>query len=242
MKIISIGDTHGRLQWKTIVAKEHDADLYVFIGDYFDTRNRGYSGNRQIENFKDILEFKKANPDRVILLFGNHDFHYIKNIGEDYSGYQAGYALEIGELVEHAINKDLVQMCYMHDKYFFSHAGLTKTWVKATLAPNNIDPQVNDVMVNEINDFLKYKPRVFGFSIGENMSMTGDDITQGPIWVRPRSLFDDMVKEIVCVVGHTPVKKIYLNESFPSIIMIDCLGDVDEYLIIKDGVPSVGTF
>lgn len=239
-KIVCLGDTHGRLQWKTIVAKEHDADKILFIGDYFDTRTGGYSGNRQLQNFRDIIQFKEDNPDKVVLLFGNHDFHYIKGIGESYSGFQAGYALDIGELIENAINKDHVQMCYTHGKYFFSHAGLTKTWVKNTLSPNNIDPEVNETMVQAINDLLRYQPKAFLFTAGQNMSWTGDDVTQSPIWVRPAALLEDMVKDIICVVGHTQVRDLVINPQVPNLIMIDCLGEVNKYLIIQDGVASVG--
>lgn len=39
MKIVAIGDIHGRDIWEDIVKKEHDADKIVFVGDYFDTRD-----------------------------------------------------------------------------------------------------------------------------------------------------------------------------------------------------------
>jgi predicted phosphodiesterase len=236
-KLVCLGDIHGRSIWKDIVSHEKETNLFIFMGDYFDSHNKGYSGNRQIQNFKDILEFKKANTNNVILLFGNHDYHYIKGIGETYSGYQAGYALDIGEVVENAINDGLVQMCYLHDKFFFSHAGLTKTWVKLVLAPNNINPLVNEVMVQTINDYLKYQPRVFGFTMGERFSNTGDDVTQGPIWVRPYSLAKDMVEEIICVVGHTQVRELTIAEE-DRIILIDCL-DRRQYLSIQDGQPKM---
>jgi predicted MPP superfamily phosphohydrolase len=237
-RIICLGDTHGRVTWKEIVAKEASADRIIFIGDYFDSHNRGVSGNKQIVNFKEILEFKKSNPDKVILLTGNHDYHYIRGVGETYSGYQGVYALEIGELVEQAIKDDLMQMCYLHDKFFFSHAGLTKTWVQRTLTPNNINPLVNDIMIQQINDYLKFQPRVFGFAMGNNFDQTGDDITQGPIWVRPYSLTKDMVEEITCVVGHTQVKKLGINTALPNLILTDCLGSTGEYLIIENGIPK----
>ena len=68
--------------------------------------------------------------------------------------------------------------------------------------------------------------------------MTGDDVTQSPIWVRPHSLLSDMIKDITCVVGHTPVRHISLK--IPNLILTDCLGDTLEYLIINDGEPSIG--
>jgi predicted MPP superfamily phosphohydrolase len=238
-RIICLGDTHGRVDWKAIAEKElATCDKFIFIGDFFDSHDEESNGYKQIINFKEILELKKANSDKVVLLTGNHDYHYIRGIGETYSGYQAAYALEIGELVEKAINDNLMQMCYLYENFFFSHAGLTKTWVRRVLTPNNINPLVDDVMVQQINDYLKFQPIVFGFMMGGNFDQTGDDVTQGPIWVRPLSLMRDMVEGITCVVGHTTVQKLGLNPKHPSIILIDCLGTTGEYLIIEDSVAK----
>ena len=55
MKIISIGDIHGRNIWELIVKQEAEADLFVFMGDYFDTREN-ITAHQQIENFKKILK------------------------------------------------------------------------------------------------------------------------------------------------------------------------------------------
>ena len=229
MKIVALGDTHGRVVWKEIVAKELDSsDKIVFIGDYFDTHGGGVSGNKQIENFKDILQFKKDNMDKVVLLFGNHDFHYIRGMNETYSGYQAGYAIDIGAVIGDAISEGLVQMCFKHDKFVFTHAGVTLTWC----VDNEID--ITDLETS-INDLFKYKPAAFKFTMGDNYSNTGNDITQPPIWVRPESLLRDMVDGITCVVGHTTVKEIALSNK---LILIDTLGWSGEYLVINDGVAS----
>ena len=246
MRIIALGDTHGRNNWKAIAEKElATCDKFIFIGDYFDSHNSGYSGNRQIVNFKEILELKKANPDKVVLLTGNHDYHYIKGIGETYSGYQAGYALEIGELVEQAIKDGYLQMAFLVDDFFFSHAGLTKTWASMIMgleyanddkSMKNINPQLDDKLVQVLNDYLVYQPRVFMFRAGERMSMTGDDISQGPIWVRPYSLSKDKIEGVWHVVGHTQSRRLGIVDEH-QIILIDCLGETGEYLIIEDGKP-----
>ena len=77
-KVIYIGDIHGRDVWKEIVKKHSDADVFVFIGDYFDSFDIG--GLEQLHNVKDIVEFKKSqelDPNKkVYLLIGNHDIHY----------------------------------------------------------------------------------------------------------------------------------------------------------------------
>jgi predicted phosphodiesterase len=232
MKIVALGDTHGRSIWKEITAKEENADKIILIGDYFDTHGGGYSGNRQIENFKDILEYKKANMDKVVLLFGNHDFHYIRNIGENYSGFQASYAHDIGDVIHAAMDADLVQMCFVHDKYVFTHAGVTKTWCME----NEID---TSNLAQSINDLFKFKPNRFKFTPGVNWDNYGDDITQTPIWVRPASLGSDKLDGVVYVVGHTTVKALDVSKADTfNLIMIDTLGESQEYLVIEDGIPK----
>ena len=226
MKLIALGDTHGRSKWKEIVERENDADKIIFIGDYFDAKDGGYSANRQIENFKDIVELKRNNPDKVILLIGNHDFHYLNGVNEEYSSYQFGYAKDINATLQPAVDEGLLQMCYQNGKYFFSHAGVTNTGVDN----NNID---RDNLQDEVNELFRNDITKFRFTVGENFSYGGNDVTQPPIWVRPQSLTKDMVDGIICVVGHTQVKELTVMEE-NNLILIDCLGTTDEFLIIED--------
>jgi hypothetical protein len=238
MRIVALGDTHGRVNWKEIVAKEAAADKILFIGDYFDTHHAGVSGNKQLVNFKEILAFKREHPEQVVMLFGNHDFHYLRGMsakGEVYSGYQGGYAHDFGEAIDDALSDDSMQMCWIHDNFVFTHAGLTKTWCDRVLGTEEARGQELQTLVN---DLFKFKPLSFGFMMGDNYSQTGNDKTQGPIWVRPESLIPDMLEGITCVVGHTTVTQLGLKEELPNIILIDCLGTSGEYLIIEDGVPK----
>jgi hypothetical protein len=224
MKIVALGDTHGRDIWKTIVKIEEDFDKFIFIGDYFDTRD-GIDAITQIQNFKEILEFKKENPDKVILLIGNHDFHYLKGCGETYSGYQQYAAIDINEVLQPALASGHLQICYVYDDLIFSHAGLTNTWCET----NEIDLYNIEESVNV--KFMK-KMEAFRFEYGENLDRSGDDVTQSPIWVRIRSLLKDMVKGFTYIIGHTTIKELHMANS---IIAIDCLGTSKEYLVIKDG-------
>ena len=116
---------------------------------------------------------------------------------------------------------------------------MKKTWCEKYLGTRT--PNL-DVLEQGVNDLFKYQPKCFTFmnNVGENMDMTGDDVTQSPIWVRPMSLKKDMVDGIRCVVGHTQVRQLGLNDQFPQIILIDCLGYTDEYLVIEDGIAKIG--
>lgn len=223
MKIVVIGDLHGRGVWLDIVKKE-SADKYVFIGDYFDSFNISYE--HQDANFKDLIKFKEENEDKVILLIGNHDFHYMKNIYEKYSGYQHIYRYRIEEMLDKAFNKNYLNICYKYNDFVFSHAGITKTWYETFIKKYGVNLEKIE---EDLNDYLKYKPNVYNFNIGKNNSYYGDDVTQSPLWVRPNSLSIDSIDGVKQVVGHTAVNGIRIENN---LILIDCLDYKNEYLII----------
>ena len=118
MKLIALGDIHGRNIWKQIIEKE-TADKIIFMGDYFDSED--ISALQQIENFNHIIDFKLKNLNKVILLCGNHDYHYLRGVQEKYSGYQNLHSFDIGELLHTSIHNELIQMCFIDNQYLFTH-------------------------------------------------------------------------------------------------------------------------
>lgn len=219
-KAVAIGDVHGYDTWAVAVNNEPDAEMYVFVGDYFDSIN--ISRLQQIENFRNILAFKVANPGRVVMLLGNHDYHYLSCCKQRYTGYNVGFSVPIGAMLDDAIRDGHIKMCYSEDGYMFSHAGITKTWC----VDNDVD---TNNLAESVNDLFKYRPYKFEFvSGGDNK---GDDVYQSPIWVRPNSLVSDAVDGYLHVVGHTTCDDIYIRENM---ILIDTL-HVGQYLVIEDG-------
>ncbi len=217
MKIIAIGDIHGKRVWKDIISKESDADRIVFIGDYFDNYEMT-THHEQIENLKEILYLKQMYPDKYICLVGNHDISYI--LGEKISGYQNIGAIDIKEVIQIAINNNLLQMCHIEEDYLFSHAGVTKTWC--------IDNEVDPTSLQEsINDLLKYKPQSFRFY---GIDPYGNDVFQSPVWVRPESLLKDKIESYKQVVGHTRVKELV---EFRGVTFIDTLDTTKEYFKLE---------
>lgn len=225
MRLIAIGDTHGRDTWKDILKKETEADIIVFMGDYFDSKDN-INAEIQKLNFQDICDFARFNPS-VKLLFGNHDYHYLPGVNEDYSGYQEWQKTDIGELMVKAIKEVGLRMCYVNDGYLFTHAGVTKTWCEA----HGVEKGREEY---DINELFRFKPAAFRFKSGKNHSAYGDDITQSPIWVRPKSLLEDGISDYIHVVGHTVKDHIGYT---PRMIMIDTIAS-GEYLSITDGITK----
>ena len=75
--ILIIPDVHGRQFWKKAVGSG-DYDKVVFLGDYLDPYPDERIGELTAQhNFEDILSYYDQHPDKVVLLLGNHDLHYL---------------------------------------------------------------------------------------------------------------------------------------------------------------------
>jgi len=149
MKTVLIGDIHGRPYWKEIIEQEPDADRFVFVGDYFDSFT--IPGVKQMDNFLDIIEFKENTDKEVVLLLGNHDYHYLPEIDDtSTSGYQTvmapTYKILLGE------NKKYLQIAYQFDDFVCSHAGLSSVWLDDIIGDWDVTNMVDKV--NEL--FQKY--------------------------------------------------------------------------------------
>ena len=214
-KIIVLGDIHGRDIWKKIIQNELDFDLVIFIGDYFDSYDIDIM--TQMHNFRDIIAFRNENPDKVIMLLGNHDFHYTSGCIGNYSGFNYSTFYNMRLELDNLINNGTLLIAHQIENLLFTHAGVTKTFCKE----QKID---TDNLVESLNDHLIFKPNTFNFKVGSNNNVYGDDINQGPLWVRPNSLFEDGL-DYIHIVGHTSGKNIITKiENNRGYVIVDCIG------------------
>jgi hydrogenase maturation factor len=246
MKLVVIGDIHGRDIWKQIIAKEQDADEFVFVGDYFDSFR--IKGPDQINNFLDIIEFKKQSKVPVILLIGNHDHHYYP--GVDDSG-TSGYQTLLAPSIKHVVgdNKQYLQAAYQVGEFVFTHAGLSSEWLDDSIEGWN----ANNV-VDKVNELFQYQPGKIAYrsykQVGDQVYGAqgyGNEAFQGPIWIRPSALMNankkTLRKKIIQVVGHTPQDNIDIEGKSTGgrYYFIDTLEyNQGQYLIVTDGVVSLG--
>ena len=222
MKLVVLGDIHGRTIWKQIVEKENP-DKVIFLGDYVST-HEDIDEMQQIDNLEEILRFKKANSDKVILLRGNHDTQHL--------GYKwaecSGYNFEVAQYMQQEIKKEFLentQWIYREGNIIFSHAGVSKVWME-----NN-----NLKHVDQINELPPSK--VFGFTPDSHFDYCGTSKTQPPTWIRLEELAHYGVNNYIQVVGHTPITRICnikeeLKWAGEDIWACDCLPK--EYLVIHN--------
>jgi predicted phosphodiesterase len=248
MKTLVLGDTHGRPLWKEIVVYEQP-DRVIFIGDYFDSYD-DFTAAEQMHNFKEIIEYKETSftndgtddqrKTQVIILVGNHDFHYMDS-SEHYSGYQAGAASGISDLLFSNMNH--LQMAYQMDEYLFTHAGVSHDWYTYWMEMLHLE---GNSVVDNINEMWKASSRPFRFA---GSSPYGDSVWSSPIWIRPKSLHaanrDTFLKEqYIQVVGHTQQNQIDTKGKSTGgrYYYIDTLGTSGEYMVINDGELTFPTY
>ena len=243
MKTIVLGDTHGRSNWKLAIAQDQPNRI-IFIGDYFDSFE--FSGVEQIDNFKQIIQYKTDNPQvEVVMLIGNHDHHYFPEIGyTGTSGFQRTLAPSIMQVVDE--NRHHLQMAYGFGDYLFTHAGVSPIFMDQIFGP---DDWSKENVVVDLNEMFRYKPKAFDFN---GLEASGDNACQTPIWIRPRSLMHankkhpkSLKKDYIQVVGHTQMHKIDLkgSDQFTGgrYYFIDTMDTSGQYLVIQDNQITVNS-
>jgi hypothetical protein len=235
MKTLIIGDIHGNPNWRTIL-DNIPSDKVVFMGDYFDSFT--ISGKNQISNFLEIIDLKKNSEREIVLLIGNHDYHYFPYIQERYSGFQNNTHIAISQLLVE--NSKLMQMVHQDGKYVFSHAGVSTHFLNSVFG---YDGWSVDTLEIDINELFYYKPQSFLFN---GIDPYGDNVVQSPIWIRPSSLYksnrDFLRGKIIQIHGHTEIDKIDIKgkSSGGRYYNVDTLNTSGQFLILEDDTFSVG--
>lgn len=199
-KVIVIPDCHGQEHWKIARKAIYEADFVIFLGDYWDHKTTGF--NRQMSNFKQIIQFKLKYKEKVKLLWGNHDISYFLN--EQASGYQIYNAYEIIEMLNSV--QSLLDVIFIQDNWIFAHGGVSKEWLKVCGIDNDI---------TKINQLFKERPGFFCFVGPDNY---GDNLNEGPLWIRPDSLKKTAIENYNQCIGHSP------NENAPLLMEHDNTG------------------
>jgi hypothetical protein len=240
MKTLTIGDIHGREAWKFFThgscyeynhwrisvdagatASDYEFwkempytqyDKIIFVGDYVDAYDK--TSNQILENLKDIIHFKNALGDKVVLLTGNHDVQYIvpKQIC---SGYRPEMITDLNELFR--LNNRLFMFAYEYhnekgDKWLWTHAGVSSGWYddfqKLIKSEKYRFKEVWAQFLEEertVADILNFAWDMKMISLFDVDSDSGGIMPWGsPIWVRPRMLNYWPMKGYNQIVGHTP--------------------------------------
>ena len=219
MKIIVLGDIHGRTGWKKIIDKEQP-DQVIFLGDYVSPHDC-VSESDQVSNLLEIMRFKDHHPE-TIMLRGNHDMQHLDYDWAQCSGYFQRVAELMVDLKEEFLEK--TQWIHVMGNTVFSHAGISRKWLAA-----------NKLTLDGINASPPSEP--FGFNLSDSWDVYGTSPLQPPTWIRPKTLVNVMIPGYDQVVGHTEVEHCFnvkdSNEIPHNLWLCDAL-DNGSYLVIEN--------
>jgi hypothetical protein len=212
---IAIGDLHGRDVWKAIDPTQHDH--IIFIGDYTDS----YFLSDEIifQNLSEIVALKQAHPGKVSLLLGNHDIQYLHYPENRCSGFRPAAQPALTKLFRQ--HKKLFQVAWQHEKYLFSHAGLTnRWWTWAQSQSSRLTAWDELPIAEQLNRLHQTPDRWLLFSVGP--SRGGFQIA-GPLWADEQDSRYDPLPGFHQIIGHTPQRAINTERKTPetSVTYID---------------------
>lgn len=257
--MIIIPDIHGRSFWKEAI-KGRENEKIIFLGDYMDPyveedefkdlTLENYH-DKIIGNLKEILEFKKAHMDNVVLLIGNHDGHYFMCM-DKCSRYERIFHSEIEKLFRDNIELfKLVHVEKIGEKVFvFTHAGMRKLWLYDVYG----EEEIEDILAKDtftratmIADLLNSDIDTYGVqqALGHMSAYRGGYESYGSIlWADIREfgglkgLFKPSFIADMEIFGHTQLIRPIVTEYYADIDCRRAFSLNDEGVLCElDGTP-----
>ena len=216
--IIVIGDVHGQTSWQQIVEK-HPEFKFVFLGDYLDPYQL-YSNEEVLDNFKRIINFKRANPEDVVLLLGNHDVHYFCEKACIGTRFSLELMTDIEELFIE--NEDCFQCAFGYDNMLFTHAGVSQPWFEEQFC-GDIHGNIAEQLTRRADDTSLY----------DCGKARGGKQTYGGIFWADKEELNNLPPHVIQIVGHTRVPEITCRQEVDSAVYFcDCLWQ-EKYMLIE---------
>ena len=145
MRLLIIPDIHGRKFWREAIANNIEkVDKVIFLGDYLDPYldeieenpdlmecSNFYDSQNLLIMLEDIISLKKSDPNKYILLTGNHTDSYIWSkfhaaTRTDYKNWEK-YHKFFSE------NLEYFNFVWIENDVIFSHAGISEGWANEFL-------------------------------------------------------------------------------------------------------------
>lgn len=229
MRIITIGDIHGHDSWKPVIEDvlEGKFDKVICTGDYTDSFS--ISNETMINNLLELIKLKSFYPDKIELLVGNHEMHYMlrqAHVSNPYlcSGYRRDFHFDVYPIFKENFNK--FKLAHQIDNYLWTHAGIHQGWYNMHYK----DVSLKDIGDKLNEDFENEKPRIF--EVGWMRGGVHD--VGGPLWADKRMTSKKPLKGLHQIVGHTPVPIVTTVEKSKgtSITYCDCLKSIKSFHLI----------
>lgn len=220
-KIIIIPDLHGREFWRGAVNDLGEDTHVVFLGDYMDPYEDDWLyWCDAFQSLQDIIAFKKARPNQVTLLFGNHDLHYLypQLKGSRFNEYQ-----EARMRNTFTDNLDAFQMATEFNigekRYLFSHAGIHHDWARKH---STLFGPLEKVTAETFNQ-LMFTPEFVDALAEVSWRRGGNSPVGSMIWtdIYENELSAPIAQDVIQIYGHTRLPE-GKQKELNGVICLDC--------------------
>ncbi|MCK9476576.1 MAG: metallophosphoesterase [Candidatus Muirbacterium halophilum] len=239
LRVITVGDVHGFDTWKVPLnyfrpdeeeTNLHLYDYIVFVGDYVDEWDMN---DAQIyKNLVEIIELKKKYPEKVILLLGNHDIHYIYKDGNKCTGFRESMYMQLNQLFTE--NQKLFQLAFQYKNYLWTHAGLHKGWWKFQVEDQKFVIRDGEKLewleidkTGNVADILNFCYEARHQPIFDcGWARGGRQKVGGPLWADKNETYKKPLEGYHQIVGHTRIKEIKHYDNYKgdtSMTYVDCM-------------------
>ena len=224
MHIITIGDLHGASAWTGIIPDGYDR--IVFMGDYVDSFF--YTDEEILKNLQEVVSLKKTYPEKIVLLWGNHDLNYLFGNASPHrcSGFRYRMLTSLQELFHD--NRTLFQAAWQAGNCLWTHAGIVQRWYTNYLE-NRTDPADTDLAATINRLFEAYYMPLFHVSL----SRGGMDRDSGIFWADMTETILNPLIGYHQVIGHTHTHAGVIDhlkkDGITRLTYTDCLDTKTEF-------------
>lgn len=164
---------------------------------------------------EEIIDFKKKNNDKVILIIGNHDAHYLYDEISPCGRWDQINFLKYEKIYRH--NKELFQYAYQIKNHLFTHAGVSNKWLDffdGTLLSFGLKDDNSNIgeILNKMGE-TKLSNKILNVA---GIMRKGNAPYGGITWAHITETNRDYLKGFNQYVGHSKVRYIH-TEKTPTI-------------------------
>jgi len=227
MKIITVPDLHGKESWNTLDPSVYDK--IIFLGDYVDSK--GYFSDREeLTNLERIIEFKLCYPNKVELLIGNHDLHYLYFPLYRASSFNVQLQPVLSALFKS--NRECFTYAFQIGSHLWTHAGVSNSWFD--YHQDTIQSFTEKDTIKELGSILN----LMGFHHLDELATIstirgGLGVHGGIMWADKSETIKDYLPGIHQYVGHSRVQHITMvGDEISSIYYLDCLNSEEKFFVL----------
>jgi 3',5'-cyclic AMP phosphodiesterase CpdA len=228
MRILAIGDIHGRDNWKDAAKRVDEFDQIVFTGDFCDSFDK--KDIDILHNLNEILNFKKEYGDKIILIHGNHDLMNYYYQPRSCSGFRFTMMHDLYDLFSRWYGT--FQLAHSVGNYLFSHAGVSLTWLRECKINSKLSlPQ----LVERING-LEHSGKGRLCLLHKTYIRGGSGYAGSCLWEDESEIHrHGLIPDVIQVFGHTPQEdiKYFKQNETTGYYAIDVLATKTKFLELE---------